>query len=61
MEHPKRPKEFGFQLPITLGLDIFAVQPNFLVKNIAPRFNSFIVSSFLKFLGMLEVFLANNH
>ena len=44
-----------------LGLDIFAVQPNFLTGRIALGFDSFIVSPFLKFLGMVEIFLANNH
>ena len=32
MENPKRPKELCIQLPVALGLDIFAVQPNFLAE-----------------------------
>ena len=47
MEHPERPKELCLQLPVAFGLDIFAVQPNFLAGGVAPRFDSFIVSSFL--------------
>ena len=61
MEHSERPKEFCLQLPFAFGLDIFAVQPNFLTESIASRLDSLIVSSFLKFLGMVEIFLANNH
>ena len=61
MEDSERPKELCLQLPVAFGLDIFAVQPNFLAGGIAPRFDSFIVSSFLKFLGIVEVFSANNH
>ena len=61
MEHSKRPKELCFQLPVTLGLDVFAIQPNFLARGVASRFDSLIVSLFLKFLGMVEIFSANNH
>ena len=43
------------------GLGIFAVQPNFIAGGIASKFDSLIVTSFLKFLGMVEIFLANNH
>ena len=61
MEDSKRPKEFCLQLPVAFGLDIFAVQPNFFAKGVAPRFDFLIVSLFLKFLGMVKVFSANNH
>ena len=61
MKHLELPKELCLQLPVALGLDIFVVQPNFLVGRIALGFDSFIVSSFLKFLGIVEIFLANNY
>ena len=61
IEDLERPKELCLQLLVAFGLDIFAIQPNFFTRGIAPRFYSLIVSSFLKFLGMVEVFLANNH
>ena len=61
MEHLERAKELYFQLPIAFGHDIFAVQPNFLAGGVAPRFDSFIVSLFLQFLGMVEIFSANKH
>ena len=61
IEHSKRPKELCLQLLVALGLDIFAVQPNFLAGEVALGFDSFIVSLFLKFLGMVEILLANNH
>ena len=51
MENPERPKELCFQLPVAFGLDIFAVQSYFLAWGVAPRFDSFIVSLFLQFLG----------
>ena len=58
IEYSDRPKELCLQLPVALGLDIFAVQPNFLAGGIALGFDSFIVSPFLKFLGMVKIFLA---
>ena len=61
MEDSERPKELCLQLPVAFGLDIFAVQPNFLAGDVAPRFDSLIVSSFLEFLGMVEIFSANNY
>ena len=61
MKHPERPKKLCLQLLLMLSLDIFAVQPNFFAKSIALRFDSLIMSSFLKFLGIIEVFLANNY
>ena len=61
MEDTERPKELCFQLLVAFGLDIFAVQPNFLARGVAPRLDSLIVSSLLKFLGRVEVFSVNNH
>ena len=61
MEYWERPKELCLQLPVMFGLDIFAVQPNFLAGGISPGFDSFIVGSFLKVLGMVEVFAIYNH
>ena len=61
MEDSERPKKFCFQLPFALILDILAVQPNFLVGSIVLGFDSLIVSLFLKFLGMVEIFSANDH
>ena len=60
-ENLERPKKLCLQLPVALGLDILAIQPNFLTGSVALRFDSLIVSLFLQFLGMVEIFLANNH
>ena len=49
------------QLPITLGLDIFAIQPYFVNGGIVSKFNAFIIGPFLKFLGRIEIFLINNY
>ena len=49
------------KLPVLFGLDVFAIQPNFITRGIAPRLDAFIVGPFLKFLGIIEVFIANNH
>ena len=43
------------------GLDVFAIQPYFVTEDIASRLNAFIMGLLLKFLSMVEVFLANNH
>ena len=44
-----------------LALDVFDVQPNFFAGSIALKFDSLIMSSLLKFLGIVEIFSANNH
>ena len=56
VQNLKRFKELCFQLPILFGLDIFAVQPNFIIRGIAFRLDAFTVSPFLKFLGIVEIF-----
>ena len=61
VEHLERPKELCLQLPVTLGLNILAVQPNFLTGNVILGFDFLIVSSFLKLLGMVKIFLAHNY
>lgn len=51
-------------LPPTFGLinlNIFAVEPNFIITNIGFRLDVFIVCLLLKFLSMIEIFLANNY
>ena len=53
VQNSKTPKELRLQLPIMFGFDIFAVQPNLLVRNITLGLSFFIVSSFLQFLGVL--------
>ena len=40
MEHPKWPKKLCLQLPVTLDLDLFDDQPNFLAKGIVLRLDS---------------------
>ena len=54
MEQPERRKKLCLQLLVALGLDIFAIQPNFLAGGIALRFDSLIVSLFLQFLSIVE-------
>ena len=61
MQNSKRSKELRLQLPVSFGLDVFAVQPNFITGGIAPRLDAFIVGLLLTFLGMVEVLLANDH
>ena len=53
VQNSKRPKELRLQLPIAFGFDIFVVQPNFLAGSVTSRLSSFIVGSFLWFLGVL--------
>ena len=61
MEDSEQPKELCLQILVALSLNIFAVEPNFLAESSAPKFDFLIVSLFLKFLGMIKVFLANNY
>ena len=61
MEHPKRFKELCLQLPISFGLDVFAIQPNFITESIAAGLHALIVSFFLKFLRAIEVLSINNY
>ena len=61
MEHPEQSKELCLQLLVTLGLDVLTVQPYFVTEGIASRLNAFVMGLLLKFLGMVEVFLAKKH
>ena len=61
MEDSEWPKELCLQLLVLFGLDVFAVQSNFITGGIASRLDAFIVGPFLKFLSVVEVFSANNH
>ena len=56
IQNLKRPKELHVQLLNTFDLNIFAVQPNFLVGKVTSGLNSFIVGSFLQFLDVLQIF-----
>ena len=55
MEHLKQFKELCLQLSVSFDLDVFVIQPNFITGGIAARLHALIVSSFLKFLDMVEV------
>ena len=61
MENSERLKELCLQLSIAFDLDILAIQSNFLTESVASGFNSLIVSSFLKFLCMVEIISTHNH
>ena len=56
----EKPKKFGFEFPVLLCLDMFAIEPDFLIQCIALRFYSFIMNFFLKVLGVQKI-LAINH
>ncbi len=61
MQYPKRSKEFSLKFPISLGFDVFAIQPNFVTRRIASRLCMLVMISLLKFLCMLEVLSADSH
>ena len=61
MQNSKKTKKFGFQLLISFGFNVFAIQSNLVIRNIASNLCTFIISLFLKFLGMMEVFTVNQH
>lgn len=44
-------KNLAFQLPISLGLDVFTIQLSFVTENIASRLDGFLVGFFFKALG----------
>ena len=61
IEHLEQPKKLSLKLLFTLGFDVFAVQPNFLARGIAPRLDSPVMNSFLKLLSMVKVLAKNNY
>lgn len=46
---------------ILFGLDIFIIQPNFVLKNIALTFYGHIFRQVSKLLNIIEVFVINNY
>ena len=61
MKHSERPKQLCLQLSFMHGLNIFAIQPNFLAGGIVLKFDSIILGLFLKFLGMVEDLVTFNY
>ena len=61
VQNSKKPKKLHLQLLITFGFDIFAIQSNFLTRSETSRLSSFIVSLFLQFLDILQVFFTCSH
>ena len=61
VDYSEWPRKLYLQLAVPLGLDELAIQPNLLVGGVAPRFDSLIVGSLLKFLGMMEDLAAYDH
>ena len=61
VQNSKRSEKLCLQLPVIFDFDIFAVPLNFITGGIAPRLDTFIISPLLKFLGIVEVFFANDH
>ncbi len=54
-------KELGLKLAILFGFNVFAIQPNFITKNIALGLHNFVIGLFLKLLSMVEVISIYNH
>ena len=61
MKYSKKAKKLGFQLVIPLSFEVFATQPDLVDRDIALRLDFLIVSSLLKFLGIVEILLVNGH
>ena len=59
--YSKRTEKLGFQLAILLSSEVLATQPDLVARGIALRLDSFIVGLLLKFLGVVEILLANGH
>ena len=56
MQNSKRSEKLCLQLSVLFSFDIFAIQPNFIIRDIAFKLDAFIICPFLKFLSMIEVF-----
>ena len=56
MQNSKWSKKLRLQFPLLFGLDIFAVQPNFITGSIALRLDAFIIGLLPKLLSVVEVF-----
>lgn len=61
MKDSNKIKELSLKVAILFDLDIFAVEPNFIVRSIASGFYDLVVSLFLKLLSIVEVFPIHNH
>ena len=46
---------------ILYSFEVFATEPNFIIWDMASKINTFIVSLFLKLLGIVKILLANSH
>lgn len=53
--------EFAWQFAILFDLEVFAVQPIFVIKNYALELYSIIIGSFFKILSMVEVISIHSH
>lgn len=61
MKQPKWLKKLYFQFLVTFGLNVFGIQPNFIAESVAFGLNALLISLFLKFLGIVEIFAAKNY
>ena len=51
----KGSEKLGLKLAIVFGLDILAIQPNFVAKNLAFGLHSLVVNLFLKLLSIVNI------
>lgn len=61
MKYLKRSKKLFFQFLILYFHDLFAIQSKIIPKDITIGLYIFILSVFLKFLSIIEVFLVDNY
>ena len=61
MQYLKKFKKFSLKFSIPLWFDIFAIQQNFVIRNIASRLCMLIMILLLKLLCMLEIFFADSY
>ena len=57
----KKTQELYFELAILYGIEVFAIQPDFVARDVALCLSFFIVRLLLKLLYMMEVLLADGH
>ena len=61
MKHLERSKKFSFKFPVPLCLDIFGIEPDLLIKYIALKLYSLVISPLLKVLGVQKILIVNIH
>lgn len=61
MNDAEQSKKLGLELLIFFGFDVFTILSNFVAGSVDAKFNAFLMSFFLKFLGIKEVIAIDDY